>query len=69
MSRDKMIQAEQRICDAVLLLECVEEENLPEKYRGRFVKIYDDLCDLWGGLARDLYPEGKSEIEYEEADE
>ena len=56
MSRDKMVQAEQRICDAVLLLECLEENNLPEKYKERFVTIYDDLCDLWNELSEELFP-------------
>jgi len=69
MSRDKVVQAEQRICDAVLLLECIEEKNLPEKYRERFVEIYDDLCGLWDELARDMYPEGKSEIKDTEEEE
>lgn len=46
MNRDEMVQAEQRICDAVLLLENVEERNLPEKYRERFVEINDGLYGL-----------------------
>ena len=61
MSRDKTVKAEQRICDAVLLLECVEEENLPEKYKERFITLYDDLCDLWENLHDELYPEEEEE--------
>lgn len=54
-------KARHRICDAVLLLEAVEEEELPEKFQDEFVKIYNDLYDLLDEIDKELFPEEEGE--------
>ncbi len=61
MNRDKMVQAEQRICDAVLLLENVRVEDMPDKYGAEFNGLYEGLCDLWEKLCDEIYPEEEEE--------
>lgn len=39
----------------MLILECLEEENLPEKYRDKFVDTYNKLCELLDELDDELF--------------
>ena len=61
MSRDKMVQAEQRIRDAELLLENIRVEDMPDKYGAEFNSLYEGLCDLREKLCDELYPEEEEE--------
>lgn len=61
MSRDKMVQAEQRIRDAELLLQNIRVEDLPDKYGAEFNSLYEGLCDLQEDLYDELYPEEEEE--------
>lgn len=61
MSRDKMVQAEQRLCDAVLLMENIRVEDMPDRYRAEFNSLYEGLSDLWEKLCDEIYPEEEEE--------
>jgi hypothetical protein len=61
MNRDKVVQAEQRLRDTVLLMMNIRVEDLPDKYRAEFNNLYEGICDLWEELCDEIYPEEEEE--------
>ena len=57
------IKARQRLCDAILILDCIEDDDLPEKFSDKLFENFDNLCDLLDEIDKELFPEKMVEDE------